>query len=203
MSVTQSRNVPRINGGSTCKVLHSEIVTTLAVGDLNVQSYRLIPSFPPWLQGIAASFSKYRWLTLKVVWRPTCPNNTSGSIHMGLVYDAFDRLPASVAEISSLQSYASGAIWCGQAGSVITSNPRARCPKDAVCTALDVDKLEKPYYSYRSSIGSSLVEIQQSVPATLVVATEGGVADSTAVVGHIHWSYEIECIEPVPATINS
>lgn len=205
MSVTQRNNVPLINGSrGKIRVEHSEIVTTQAVTDaLDIQTYRLIPSFPPWLKGVAKNFSKFKWITLKAVWRPTCPDNTLGSIHMGLVYDAFDTLPGNVQQISSMQGYASGAIWAGQVGSVITDNPRAKCPPGAICSELDVNRLEKKYYCYREVIGSSLVEVQQAVPASLVIAVEGGVKGSTAAVGHIHWSYVIECYEPTPAALNA
>lgn len=197
---------PRINGRAAMVVHNSEIVTTYSVASaINVQEYRLVPSFPPWLAVLAKCFSKYRWLCLRCLWIPSCPTSTSGSIHMCLRYDESDSTPTSTAQLSVMQGYTTGAIWAGSSGGGLLHSCRSPVPSDAICTTVDTKKFEKPWYRFRvaSSIPSDTDVASALIPATLVVATEGGTATTPVVVGHIHWSYEIELIEPCAPALNN
>nr|UHS71673.1 MAG: putative coat protein P3 [Sobemovirus sp.] len=207
MSVVQRAKTPRITGGyGTMTVSHSELTTTLAIGTAsqNPISFRLIPSFPPWLAGVASNFSKFKWLSLKVVYVPSCPSTTPGSIHMGVAYDTNDVAGiTTLAQISSLQGYTTGALWSGSAGAECLTSPRASCPPGAIVSVVDVKRLEKPYYSYRPSGGvpAAFDLANTVVPATLVVMVDGTAAANTTI-GHLHWVYTIQCLEPVPTASN-
>lgn len=188
-------------------VTHSELTTTLAVGSIaqSPLSFRLIPSFPPWLAGVASNFSKYKWLSLRIVYIPACPSTTQGSIHMGVVYDTSD-VPSvtTLAQISSLQGYATGALWSGRAGAMCLAGSKAACPPDAIVTTVDVNRLEKEYYSFRQSTGvPATADLAINVvPATLIVAIDG-TATTNNTIGHLHWVYTIQCLEPISAGSNN
>lgn len=188
-------------------VTHSELTTTLALGSTaqSPVSFRLIPSFPPWLAGVASNFSKYKWISLKVVYVPACPSTTLGSIHMGVVYDTADVASVTtLAQISSLQGYATGPLWAGRSGAACLAGTKIACPSDAIVTTVDVGRLEKEFYSYRQSgrVPATTELAINVVPATLVVAVDG-IASASTTIGHLHWVYTIQCLEPIAAESNN
>ena len=161
-----------------------------------------------WLRGVAANWSKWRWLSLKFIYIPTCPTSVSGSVHMGFLYDQSDSTPATVAEMAALRGYTTGPVWSGSEAAVMLSDVSRACPPGAICASLDVTKLSKPWYSYVTSttlttsitLDPSLGNIY--VPARLVILTADGSATDAVSVGRLYVQYEVELIERIVASDN-
>ena len=124
---------------------------------------------------------------------------------MAIRYDEVDSDPTTVVEISSMQSYSTGAIWSGAQGAQLLSRAAgSRIPPGTICTALDCSRVGKPWYPVRDLAGIPADGdlANTVVPATLVVATEGGSGTTPLIVGHVHWVYSVQLIEPIPANLN-
>lgn len=161
----------------------------------------------PWLSGVAANWSKYRWRKLRWIYVPTCPTTTLGSIHIGLQYDNVDATPTSVAQMSALQSYTTGPAWSGYQAAALLSKPNAPCPPGSLVVDVDVARFEKPWYSYisqtqfatQNAVAISLANLFS--PARLIFATTDGTATAVSC-GRLYAQYMVELIEPEAAASN-
>lgn len=192
-------------------ITHTEVVSNLTVVTTTTPStVACYPSLTStWLSGVAANWSKFRWLKLRFLYVPSCPTSTSGSVHMGFLYDYADIVPTTVTAMSSLFRYSSGPVWSGTQVSSALKSARAPVAPGAIVSELDVSRLDKPWYSYITPANlTTLVTTNASlgsmyVPARLVVLTADGSSTTSTSIGRIYMQYEIEVIEPVPSALQS
>lgn len=196
------RNTPRIRSDrDLVRVAHVESSSSLTVaGEASFAALQCIPStFTQWLSGVAINWGKWRWKRLEIIYMPVCPTSTSGSIHMGFLYDSTDSTPSSVGQMSSLQGYTTGPVWGGSEGAKALSG--GAIPPGAISVRLDVSRTAEKWFPYVSStelatelaVSSALGNTR--VPAQLVVATADGPSTSVTA-GRLYTRYEIELIEP-------
>lgn len=190
-------------------VRHVGVNATFSVSNTFTPSIiQCIPSVvEPWIQGVASSWSKYRWRKLRWIYIPFCPTSTAGSVHMGLQYDNIDATPTTVAQMSALKAYTTGPVWSGYAGSPCLENPYSNVPAGAIVLTVDVDKFEKNWYpfitqaQFTTQAGISLASVNPYSPARLIFATTDGTATSTPC-GRLYAQYDIELIEPQASANN-
>ncbi|WBG54470.1 capsid protein [Mimosa mosaic virus] len=189
VSAMSVQSIPRITGGrGSLTLTMSERVSTISVSDTgSTKLHNVIASYPPWLQGMAALFSKYKWLSLTARYVPTCPTTTEGAIHMCYKYDVSDTTPTTAAQMSVMQGYRSGAVWT------------------SLSSPMEVGRLATTWYRYRvaSSISSDSDVASTLVPAILVVMVGSGSSSSAVETGYIEWVYSISMCEPIPAALNA
>lgn len=163
----------------------------------------LIPSRTAWLSSVARSFSKFRWVKLRVFYLPAVGTATSGRLATSLVYDANDLAPSSMTQVIAGFRATFGPVWAGQSG-FDSTNPFSN-HSDMVHLDLDCSKLSKRYYPYttfENYAAMSSTDKTVYAPAELLTALEGVVVGNS-VVGSFYISYEIELVEPVAAGINA
>nr|1X36_A Chain A, Coat protein [Sesbania mosaic virus] len=197
-------------GGITV-LTHSELSAEIGVTDSIVVSSELVMPYTvgTWLRGVAANWSKYSWLSVRYTYIPSCPSSTAGSIHMGFQYDMADTVPVSVNQLSNLRGYVSGQVWSGSAGLCFINGTRCSDTSTAISTTLDVSKLGKKWYPYKTSadyataVGVDVNIATPLVPARLVIALLDGSSSTAVAAGRIYCTYTIQMIEPTASALNN
>ncbi|AAQ19971.1 capsid protein [Southern bean mosaic virus] len=200
----------RTAGGVTV-LTHSELSTELAVTNAIVVSSELVMPFTmgTWLRGVAANWSKYSLFSVRYTYLPSCPSTTSGSIHMGFQYDMADTLPVSVNQLSNLRGYVSGQVWSGSSGLCYINGTRCSDTANAITTTLDVAKLGKKWYPFKTStdftaaVGVIVNIATPLVPARLVIAMLDGSSSTAVSTGRLYVSYTVQLIEPTALALNN
>lgn len=179
------------------------LVSSGTANAFSVNTSAIIPSRAPWLAGVAASFSKYRWTRVRLFYLPAVGTTTSGRLAMSLIYDATDLSPTSMAQVISGYRATFGPVWSGQSG-FDSTNPFSN-RSDMVHLDLDCSRFGKKYYPYTTLtnyLAMTATDKTIYAPAEILVACDG-VAAVTSTVGSIYISYEVELVEPVASGINS
>lgn len=164
-------------------------------GVLNYVTLPLIPSFIPWLNGIAANFGKWRWLKLKVYYVSSCPTTTEGEMALGYYYDEQDAVAASFLQVASMDKGVSFAPWMGASA----SGP------ESVCLQAVPQTFDKPRYIYMANAAFTALsssDKNQYCPIVLALATQGSSTQVT-IAGRIWVDYEVELYDPIVAGINA
>jgi len=190
---------------------HSELSTELAVTNAIVVSSELVMPFTmgTWLRGVASNWSKYCLESVRYTYLPSCPTTTPGSIHMGFQYDMADSLPVSVNQLSNLRGYVSGQVWSGSSGLCYVNGTKCLDTGSAISTTLDVSKLGKKWYPFKTSsdytaaVGVNVNIATPLVPARLVIAMLDGSSATAVSTGRLYVSYTICLIEPTASAINN
>jgi len=196
--------------GSVCLINTEQISGVATTTAFTAAVLRLVPSTLPWLSGIAANFSKWRWLSLRVIYIPQASTGTSGSFHMGFQYDDTDTNPTSSANMSMLYAYTTGPAWAGWEGAELMQKPYLSPPPGSIVSVLDVTRFDKPWYAYITSTNLSALSppLTPTVsgnlycPAELVYAFEAGPVSPVGA-GQLYIQYEVEMIEPIAVVNNA
>jgi len=185
----------------------ASVVTNAAY---NSAVIRIAPFSMPWLNGIASNYSKYKWISMRVVYVPACPTTTAGAVAMSYQYDDADLNPTSIAQMSMQHGFVSCPSWAGWEGSCLLAKPRDNPGVGAVVASLDTDRLDKPWYPYiNSSNYTTLVGVvtvgpavgDTYVPAVLTYAVDAGPTVSV-LSGYLYAQYEVALIEPIALALN-
>ncbi len=197
-----SNKFPRMNMGPNDSVIleQTELLLTHTSGTANAffVSYGFsAPGKFPWLAGVAANFSKFRYLLLEYIYVPACSTSTAGRTAMALAYDPGDTAPTTVQQIISRQNAVSGPVW------------------DEQRVKVDVQRFNSPWYNYCSSatydvlVGGStttaagLAQISALTarsPCVLLLGSDG--VPATTTVGTLMVKYRIEMADPLPSASN-
>lgn len=197
--ITRNR-APRANYGNsgTLTINHCEPFSTaplLAAGALSYNTLPVIPSFIPWLSGLAANFGKWRWLKMRVYYVPSCPTSTQGEVAMGFYYDQTDAIAASFVQVSSMDKAVAFAPWMGASSTGGT----------AVQSIANCQQFDKPRYNYIGSAAYTALPSNDKNPYTpiiLAVATQGSTAAVT-IAGRFWVEYTVELLDPIVSGINT
>lgn len=203
----------RDNGKNGTIVCNSEVVGTVALaaaGAFQFASLNLIPTNCPWLggntaTGPAGSFSKWRWLRLRVVYVPTVNTTSSGRFAIGVSYDNGDTAATTVTQVQSMYDSTSAPVWAGWEGASLLHDLNKPISSVSGAVSLDIDvtrfdKLWYPFIQVGVFNGLNTTDKNSYSPCQLFIASSGGVVGA---VGDIHLSYEVELIEPMPPAINT
>jgi len=200
----------RTMGGVT-ELIRSELSTELSVTNATVISSELVMPYSvgTWLRGVAANWSKYSWVSVRYTYLPACPSTTAGSIHMGFQYDMADTLPVSVNQLSDLRGYVTGQVWSGASGLCYINGTKCLDTSTAISTTLDVSKLGKKWYPYKTSsdyttaVGVNINFGTPLVPARLVIGMLDGSSTTAVSVGRLYVTYTVHLIEPTASALNN
>lgn len=202
-NVPQFRNVR----GSTI-VCNTEMVFNvafLAAGAFNSWVLPLIPGQTNWLAVLSDLYSKFRWRKLQLIWIPSCPTSTQGSVASAINYDRGDIAPTTMPQISQYYKAMSFPPYAGYDGAQILGSETRQMVQGAIVIDVDVTRFEKNWYPVISlaAFNALAVNVQQAYcPASQVIAAAGGPAAATTI-GDWHWKYECEFIEPINPTNNA
>lgn len=208
MIITRPR-VPQFRSSpQSCTVVNSEMVinvTLPALGAFGAFEIPIISGRPNWLLNISDIFSKYRWKKMQVIWVPSCPTTTPGTIVAALSYDRMDALPTSFDQLTQNYHAVTFPPYAGYEGASSLSSDGWNVPSGAVIVKLDPDRLDKKWYptinfAAFSALGNNIANAY--CPASLFVASVGGPATATQA-GNFFFKYEIEFIEPINPSINT
>lgn len=199
--------VPRLLGSRNgVMIANTERLAAIATAALGVTASSRVDITPAnlnWLNGVALNYSKFRWINVQLYYIPACPTSQFGQMAMGYVYDVNDGTGGnSVALTQQLYHSVSGPVWAGYEGASGLGSDSYAIPAGSMAMTLDCAKLEKRYYKYATlaQLGAmSGPEAGTYIPSSVLIATDSGVE---ATVGNILMKYEVELIEPVPATLN-
>nr|BBD74052.1 coat protein [Soybean yellow common mosaic virus] len=200
----------RTTGGITT-LTHSELSTELSVTSTIVVASELVMPYSvgTWLRGVASNWSKYAWLSVRYTYLPACPSDTAGTIHMGFQYDMADTVPVSVNQLSNLRGYVSGQVWSGSSGLCFINGTKCLDTSSAISTTLDVSKLGKKWYPYKTStdyttaVGVDANIATPLVPARLVIAMLDGTSTTAVNAGRLYVTYTIQLVEPIASALNN
>nr|QBZ68812.1 coat protein [Beet black scorch virus]QBZ68818.1 coat protein [Beet black scorch virus]QBZ68828.1 coat protein [Beet black scorch virus] len=177
-------------------------VNVAAAGAFSVVGAGLFPSNLGWLNGIASNYSKFRWLSIKLIYIPIVPTTTAGAMTMALSYDPADATPTSFQQVQQMYNSITAPVWAGFDGATVQL--LGDCPTTgAVCIDVDVNRFGFTWYRYATLAAITALTANDRnlyIPSVCNVATSGGSAATN--VGNLMIKYSIELIEPIPAAIN-
>lgn len=170
----------------------------------------LVPHSFPWLNGMAANFSKWKWRKLRFIYIPACPTNTPGQMALSFQYDVMDTTPTTLGQMAMMNGFTNGPYWLGGEGAVMLKSSKHPIVPGAIVSVFDVKRQSKPWYEYITSTDFlALVAVPTVGPAganayspgNVVSASAGGPA-TVVTGGNLYVQYEIELIEPTDSTLN-
>lgn len=204
--IVSKTSIPRfVTRGQGTLVSNTEIISSVtlsAAGAFAAFNLAFVPSVPTWLARIADLYSKYRWRAVRIIYVPSCPTTTSGTIGMALTYDRQDALPASIVALSQTNRALMFPPYAGYGGTTMLSNGKGT--QEAIYIDVDVSRFEKPWYNCveATTLAAMAVALQTLYcPCTVQIASEGGPVAATAA-GNLYLQYVAEFIEPINPTMN-
>nr|UHS72362.1 MAG: hypothetical protein 4 [Regressovirinae sp.] len=202
--VIKRRQMPRISQRpSSIVICNTESffdITTATAGAFATSRIAIWPAQTAWLNGLYLSFSKFRWLRVRLIYVPTCATSTSGAFSMGYSYDNQDTNATSINRVQALYNSVTCPSWGGADGAgLLTGNSFPAIPATAVAMDLDVTRMAQPWYP--TGAAAAGIDANQQIPAFVQQATVGGPAVAIGT-GTIFIKYEIEFIEPIVASTN-
>lgn len=180
----------------------TNVGTSSTAGAFASSIFGVIPTFPPWLSGLAICYSRYRWESLEIIYIPQCPTTTSGVAVEAFLYDSNDTGFVSVGASSSIQGAVVHPLWAGSEGAMslhATSN-HPGCIS-AKCDLTDVREF-MPVVSGTTFAALSTADKVNYCKTYLLTATEGSSSVSTTV-GGLYIKYRISLRDPVPIVANN
>lgn len=180
------------------------VATTAA---FTVTDIYMHPAFNPWIATVAQNFSKFRYLSLRYIYIPSCPTTTAGTLVLGPTYDVTDNAPLTNGALQAAYHSVTTPYWAGYEGAPLLNShmtPESRCP-GAICVEIDVSRFGNSFYRFQSSgdiLAFSAPEQDVFVPGRLWIATNGGPAVAIGA-GTLFVQYDIELIEPITAAQNA
>ncbi|AVY51827.1 coat protein [Corn salad necrosis virus] len=197
--------VPRfgMRGDSTI-VSNSELILNLTpiAAAYGVQSLPLLATQPAWLGTIADNYSKWRWISLRIIYSPKCPTTTPGTVAMCLSYDRNDVAPGSRVQLSQTYKAINFPPYAGYDGAAILNTDVT--PTSAIYMDVDVTRFDKNWYSTIGTVAFAALtafDQNQFCPCTVHIGSDGGPAVAVPP-GDIFLKYVIELIEPINPTMN-
>lgn len=202
---------PRISTtGSSTVICNTELLyAAVTTSTFSNSQQALIPGNINWINGIADNYNKWRWLYLRVIYIPSCPTSTSGTVTLGMNYDTTDVQPGS--NITAQQAYKSvtGPVWAGWEGSSLLQSYGGKMVPGAIAIDVDIDRLGGPigpsYYRYVTITNyTAMTAIDKNLysPCLVNISTNGGPTVSVAA-GNVFVEYCCELIEPESQILNS
>jgi len=193
--------------GRSVRVCNTEtfvpVAASATIGAFSSASVPLIPARFSWLGAVASSFSKWRWLRLRILYLPTVGTTTTGRVGICLGYDTNDTVPGNMDQIIAGNRATFGPVWAGQSG-FDSSNPFA-ARSDMIHLDVDVNKFDKPYYPYCTAVSfNAMSSTDKNIysPAGIDLGLDN-VGTALLTVGTLYASYEVELLEPVASVINN
>jgi len=65
----------------------------------------------PWLSGLATRFEKYKFNSIRISYKPSCPTTTQGGLALVAVYDPADTVPSRRNQLFNAESCVRGAVY--------------------------------------------------------------------------------------------
>lgn len=75
-----------------------------------VQSKEIVPDTFPWLKGVATSFEKVKWHSMKMYWKPAVGTTEGGLVTMGVRWES-GKVSDNRVTVAALTPSATGAVW--------------------------------------------------------------------------------------------
>lgn len=136
----------------------------------------LASSFP-WLCQMAPNYESYKFKRLRFEYVPTCATSETGSVYLGVEYDATDPVPTNKQTLAAWDETSYSSPW-------ITNNHN--------CKASNLAK--RTSYFVRNGAIPPSDDIRLYDTGYLVVATQGNA--TTAPIGEIWVDYEVDLVTP-------
>lgn len=198
---------PRMNTlGQSTFVTHTESFfspATLAAGATSVNNSTMMPTNYPWLSGIAPSFSKWRWISLRFIYIPTCPTSTAGKLVLGTSFDFGDTSATTATQVQQTYHSTTSPVWAGFEGSSLLGQHNIRPTTGAVYLDVDVNRFDEKFYKIMTFTPWNLLPGAEKAiysPGQLIILTTGGNAFT---IGDLFVQYCVELIEPFAEALNA
>lgn len=148
----------------------------------------LVPSNVPWLTGVAANFSKWRWRRLAIKYTSTVGTTTSGLIGRGFGYDMAELPATAFVQVAAFDQFKAGPIWASWDEPIV----------------MDTGRFSRDWYPYiGTGAFTSLSANDQNVYSPGYLAAFSGISSLTAEgdVG-IDWiEYEVDLCDPISSSL--
>ena len=186
---------PRFIGGpqpGVMRIAHHEVMTNVTgTTAFTSLAFGQNVGTRAWLGGVAQNFSRFRWVRFKATYVTTSSTTDRGDVSLGVIYDAIDALPQSMAEASALANSMTVPVW--------SSSQQGQC--DLV---VDCSRQSKPFYNFLSLDEGATMDPQDLdtfVPFWVLVSKQTSI--NGQLVGRVYVDYEIELSDPIPSRMNT
>lgn len=191
-----TRNLPpQVNTyGQVTIVRNCELISIVGASSGRIP---LAPFQTTWLEGVASSYSKWRWMKLRLIYIPSCGTSTTGNIVFGLGYDFQDSAPPSVLTASQSFHSVTTVPWAGFEGSYLLNDDSFQRPgPGSVCVDFDVNRQAQMWYTHctAATFPTTAADKNQYCPAYLDVTLSGPAVTGF---GQLFIKYEAALIEPI------
>lgn len=172
------------------------VVTSGTAGSPACASTSVCPFNFAWLNGVASSFSKYRWKRLRFTYVTQVSTSIDGRVAMNLTYDQKDSAPATLAQVIAGYKSTFGPAWAGGDGMISNSFENRA---GSVHLDVDTSRLDKRYYPYITLSGyNGLTSPDGNIYCGVFLDYGSDGSSSTSkTLGTIYATYEVELIEPI------
>nr|WRQ65929.1 structural protein [Tolivirales sp.] len=169
--------------GGNIRVQHREYIDDV-IGNsaFTIQRYEVNPGLEAvfhWLYVIAARFESYTINRLRFIYEPTSSTQTSGTVMLGIDYDASDDSPLDKISFMAMKSSVRSAPW----GQVILD-----------CSPKDIHKMAKEKYIRGAALLPNL-DVKTYDVGNMYAAVQG--MATTAAVGELYVEYDVTFLTPV------
>lgn len=159
-----------ISSAGTFRCSRREMILEAFIYPGNSGYFTLNPLQFPWLKGVANSFDKFKFLSLKIHYRPAVGTGVAGALSFGIDWDSQLKDPVDYSYVSSLTPVNDVPVW-QMASMVVPSNKLMS---------------RKEYFVH----GNAKIDDIDTAPGYLVYSSTA-TATAKLVIGHFWADYDI------------
>lgn len=137
-----SRGGTSIDGG--VRVRRKEYLFAVKQGSESPGWTRIAVSAFPWLKGVAKSFDRVTWHSLRIIYKPYVGTNTTGSFIIGVDWDSGTSKAPTYASVSAFTPVMEVPVW--QSGVLVVPSSKLMTKKSYVCNRAADDKQPDDIY---------------------------------------------------------
>lgn len=170
---------------SKCEI-RGEINAQAAFTASVIEAGAMIPGKLAWLAGVAANYSKWRWVKLHVYYVPTTGTTTTGGVGFGFGYDMAEAQATSVSEIVGMDQGYWAASWMPMQSARV----------------FDVGRVEKVWWPYiGGAVFDALTGTDQNIysPGYIEEGVDASSVTAGSTLGFVWVDYIVELCDPIPA----
>lgn len=148
----------------------------------------MIPAKLPWLAGVAANFSKWRWRRFSVRYVATTGTTTTGGVGQGFGYDMLEGTPTSLIQVAAMDQFSYHAAWSS----------------DTEDKVADTGRFSRDWYPYvGETVFNGLSGNDQNDYCPGYLSDFSGISSLTVngEVGFLMAEYVVEFCDPFPASM--
>lgn len=179
----QRRQRRNRNDRRTSRVSHTiEINSVSGTGAFQLIYFNMLAANLPWLDAVAKSYSRYKYVSANIEFVPHIGTTTQGQISMAFSYDELDNPPTTMSEIARMAGAITRPIYATGRRVVCRANTRRQLPSYRYIPPLEYSALP-------------VASRNEFNPFTLWFGTDTSV--NGQIIGTVHVHFDVLLLDPI------